>query len=415
MAPAMSLVDGIPSIREKGPAVGMSARRLTVIWTLLLFNGLPWIGIAVIPIPEPLGKLLSMGALAVAGLLALNLNNRLLIRPNVVLALFTLFVAVAFVSSVRGSAGAGAIVRSLRLLGFLGVLWLLTPWWGRRDLVLARCHLRALLVVSATVVVGALIAPSAAFGIGGRLAGVVWPLWPTAVGHLAAVTAGMSFVLWLSRSTRGIAVLPLGLVGVGLMLLSQTRTALLAFLGGLLCAALSLFVSRRRVRRAAAVLFILAPMATIALAPAFVTWFSRGQTTEELRGLTGRVQVWDMLLNAPRSEFVQWFGFGFSDRGFAGLPIDNSWLSIYNDQGIVGVAIIGLAVLYLLVAPAFHRPTTGRALAIFLVVYCVIESYTEVGLGDASPYLLELTVAASLLHAGGITATDDDLPGENAT
>ncbi|MFF3879093.1 O-antigen ligase domain-containing protein, partial [Streptomyces sp. NPDC001978] len=31
--------------------------------------------------------------------------------------------------------------------------------------------------------------------------------------------------------------------------------------------------------------------------------------------------------------------------------------------------------------------------------YCAIASYTEAGLGDASPYLLHLAVAASLLAA----------------
>jgi len=34
---------------------------------------------------------------------------------------------------------------------------------------------------------------------------------------------------------------------------------------------------------------------------------------------------------------------------------------------------------------------------LFLIVYCVIASYTEAGLGDASPYLLNLTIAAVLL------------------
>ena len=37
------------------------------------------------------------------------------------------------------------------------------------------------------------------------------------------------------------------------------------------------------------------------------------------------------------------------------------------------------------------------AVAVFLVVYCTIASFTETGLGDASPYVLDLAVAASLL------------------
>ena len=44
-------------------------------------------------------------------------------------------------------------------------------------------------------------------------------------------------------------------------------------------------------------------------------------------------------------------------------------------------------------------PSLPRACAIFLISYCAVASYTEVGLGDASPYLLHLAVAASLLAA----------------
>lgn len=371
--------------------------RLTAIWILLFLNGLPWISVSVVPVPQPLGRLLAMGALGTAAVLALSLNRRLLVRPNVFLALLMLFAVTALISSVRGTAGIGAMVRCFRLIGFLAVLWLLTPWWGRRDLLLVRCHLRALLALSATVAFGLVIAPSAALGFNGRLAGVIWPIWPTAVAHISAVVAGTGMVLWLSgRMSTGRAQLLAG-GGLSLLLLTQTRTALLALVAGVLCAAVSLFLARRRVRRAISVVLILAPMVGVALTPAFLQWFSRGQTSEELQGLTGRRQVWDMLLTAPRSEFEQWLGSGFSDRGFAGLPIDNAWLAIYNDQGLVGVLIVAAAVLFLLVAPSFRPPSAERALATFLVVYCIVESYTEVGLGDASPYLLSLTVAASLL------------------
>lgn len=389
-------------------------RRISVIWALLFFNGLPWMGIGtVVPIPQRMGQLLTMGALGAAGVLALSLNNHLLIRPNVVLGLFTLLAAVALLTSVRGTAGLGAVFRCFRLTAFLAVLWLLTPWWGRRDLLLARCHLRALLAVSATVIAGLLVAPSTALAINGRLAGVIWPIWPTAVAHFAAVAAGMGILLWLSGSMAGSRALVLGLGGIALVLLSQTRTALLGFVLGTACAAASLFPARQRVRRAMTLVLIVAPVAIVALTPALSAWFTRGQSAEELRGLTGRRQVWDMLLEAPRSEFNQWFGFGFSNRSFAGLAIDNSWLAIYQDQGLIGVAIVAAIVLYLLITPAFRPTGRARALAIFLVVFSAVDSYTEVGLGDASAYLLELTVAASLLVPRaqvGEPVPDDALP-----
>ena len=36
-------------------------------------------------------------------------------------------------------------------------------------------------------------------------------------------------------------------------------------------------------------------------------------------------------------------------------------------------------------------------MALFLIIYCLFASFTETGMGEASPYLLDLTVAASLL------------------
>ena len=55
--------------------------------------------------------------------------------------------------------------------------------------------------------------------------------------------------------------------------------------------------------------------------------------------------------------------------------------------------------LLLLAMVATHVRGPRRAVALFLVVYCVVASITETGLGDASPYLLDLVVAASLLVA----------------
>jgi len=43
---------------------------------------------------------------------------------------------------------------------------------------------------------------------------------------------------------------------------------------------------------------------------------------------------------------------------------------------------------------ALRPPSPARACAVFLVVYCAVASYTEVGLGDASPYLLCLAASA---------------------
>ena len=56
-----------------------------------------------------------------------------------------------------------------------------------------------------------------------------------------------------------------------------------------------------------------------------------------------------------------------------------------------------MILLFLLVAAYFQPRGVQRALALFLVTYCLVASFTEVGFTDVSPYLLDLSVAASLL------------------
>lgn len=380
-------------------------RRVSIIWGFLFLNVLAFRGGSpnlLLPISKTAGTLITGGALAVALLLALSLNRRLDIRPNVVLALATVLGGIALAVSLLGGAGVGAVIRSVRLLGFLAVLWLLTPWWGRRDLLLVRCHLRALIVVCGTVLLGLLIHPSVALSGSGqhRLVGIIWPIPAPQVAEYAAVAAGMAIILWLSGRMHRTTALLLAGTGSVMVLATQTRTALIAFVVAVIFGAATLFVTRARVRRVVAIAVIVIPIAAIVLLPAFSVWFDRHQSNTERSGLTGRKQVWDALLAAPRPEFNRWFGFGLSDKSFGGLSIDSTWLAIYQDEGLIGDAIVAVTLGILLIAPSFQPPGAARAVATFLVVYCVISSYTEVGLGDASPYVLSIVVAASLVASG---------------
>ena len=44
------------------------------------------------------------------------------------------------------------------------------------------------------------------------------------------------------------------------------------------------------------------------------------------------------MLNTPRTGF-QDFGFGLSNAGVNGLPIDSNWLSSYMQEGLFGVIV----------------------------------------------------------------------------
>ena len=134
---------------------------------------------------------------------------------------------------------------------FVGALWLTTPWWGRRDFMIFRFQCRAFVAVIGIVLLGMAISPTKAFANagGGRLAGIVWPIPPTQVAHYAAVLVGMTVVMWLagwSKSRWTGLVIAAGFI---VLILTHSRTALVAMLAGILVGGLSLFLSRKRVRR----------------------------------------------------------------------------------------------------------------------------------------------------------------------
>ena len=67
------------------------------------------------------------------------------------------------------------------------------------------------------------------------------------------------------------------------------------------------------------------------------------------------------------------------------------------------MVVCATILVFLLVMAYFQPRGVQRALALFFVTYCLVASFTEVGFTDVSPYLLEVTLAASLLvpSAGG--------------
>jgi hypothetical protein len=91
------------------------------------------------------------------------------------------------------------------------------------------------------------------------------------------------------------------------------------------------------------------------------------------------------------------FGSGMSNDSFNGLPIDSNWLASYQALGLFGVVVCTAILLFLFVHACFQQRGVQRALALFLVTYCLVASLTEVGFTEASAYLLDLCLAASLL------------------
>ena len=375
-------------------------RRVALTWYLLFLNCLTYFPGGLVPLPSAAGKLLTQGSLFVALFAALTVNRRIILRPNVFLSLVSLLILGALITVLQPQ-HVGTVYRTFRFGTFIVVLWLLTPWWGRRDLLLVRCHLRALSVVLGTVLLGLMVSPGRARAAG-RLSGIVWPIPPPQVAHYAAVAFGLAVVLWLCGQLRGRITLIVTSVAGLILILTHTRTALAAMIAGLLVAGMSLIVAKERVRKLFAAVGAITTIAILTLSGAISSWLARGQG-DQLSKLTGRTEVWSELLNFPRNKFQMIFGFGLSNDSFNGLSIDSNWLASYQSQGLYGVVLCALMLLFLLVTAYFTPRGAQRALALFLVIYCLVASTTEVGFTNASMYLLEITLAASLL-APPITA-----------
>jgi hypothetical protein len=371
-------------------------RRIYITYGLLFFNTLTFFpGMSVVHIPSIVGKGLQQGVLPVALLMALSLNRRVLIRPNVFLSLVSVLLLGTFITVMQPQ-HFGTVFRTVRLAEFVGALWLLTPWWGRRDMLLVRCHLVSLSVALGSVVLGLMISPHRARWEG-RLIGVIWPMQATQVAHYAASMVGLVVVLWFCGYLRGRTTALTSVVAMALLLLSHTRTALFALIAGLLVAGMSLVVAKARVRKLFATAGVVIAVVVMTLSTVITTWLERGQSAQGLENLTGRTKVWGPLLAAPRNKFQEIFGFGLSNVSFNGLPIDSNWLASYEEQGLFGVVLCATILIFLLAAAYFQPRGVQRALALFLVTYCIVASFTEVGFTDVSPYLLDLFVAASLL------------------
>ena len=120
----------------------------------------------------------------------------MLIRPNVFLGLLTLLLVEALIAGIYPVGHIiGTLYRTVRLAEFVAMLWLLSPWSNRRDLLLVKCQLGSLGVVLGSVLLGLLVSPSRALDQG-RLSGEFWPITPVQVADFAAVALGLVVVLW---------------------------------------------------------------------------------------------------------------------------------------------------------------------------------------------------------------------------
>jgi hypothetical protein len=394
---APNTTDGVPAELSTELRERRVERRVGIVWGLLILNALTFYAgfPLVIPIPHRIGEVITQGALPLALLVALTVNRRVIVRPNVFLCLLSLLILDAVLTTLPPSS-IGTIYRTVRFAEFAAALWLISPWWGRRDLLLLRYHMMALWLLVSTSLLGLLVRPGAATA-GGRLTNVFWPIPATEVGHYGAVLAGLMVVLWLGGLAPGRITLFAVVLSTAAIVLSHTRTALAGMVAGILIAGLSLYTAKGRVRKFFAAAAVMVSMVILTAASVVTNWLARGESSKELASLTGRTNFWELVLHLPRNKYQEIFGFGLSNTSINGLPIDSNWLAAYLQQGLLGVVVGATMLIFLFVVAFFQPPGIRRALALFLITYTLVASFTQVGFSNPTTYLLELTLAASLL------------------
>jgi hypothetical protein len=380
-------------------------KRIALVWGALFLNVLAFsTQVLVVPIPGSIGQLVTQGALPVALGLALMANARAIVRPNAFMLILTLASVMAVMVSIHSEFVVGSSYRAGRYFILLVVLWLLTPWWGRRDMLILRCHRLCLALALGSVALGAVLSPGAAF-FEGRLTGVLWPMFPTQVAHYAATMFGTTVLLWMCRVITGRHASVLVVASGAMLVATHTRTALVGLFAALLVGGASLFLGNARARRTAAISTGVGVLTLALFANELWTWALRGQQSSQISDLTGRTNVWRGVFAQDRPLLEKWFGSGLSNMSFNGLPIDSNWVSTYQDQGWFGIVLEAVLFLTLLIVAFGQARGPHKAVGLFLVVYCIFASVTEAGLDGPSPYLLDLAVAASLLLNSGAGRT----------
>jgi hypothetical protein len=395
VATALRPTTAIRSLTPRAARERWRTRRASAAWMLLYLNVVTWYGGSIIKVPNDLGKAVVQAALPAALLVAITANRKLTLRSNFYMCLVSLLALETTIAALD-PASFGTVYRTVRLLGFVVALWLLTPWWGRNDMILVRAHLIFLAILLGVTLAGFAVDPGQAFQQS-RLSGVIWPIPPPQVAHYAAVAMGLVVVLWFGGRLRGRPTAIMATATGIILIMTHTRTALSGMVAGLIVAGLSLITARARVRRFFAAVMTIGGLAVITASSFLAAWLSRGEGAGGISTLSGRTKVWGPLLSEPRSKFEILFGFGLSNSSFRGQSIDSTWLSTYLEQGLIACVICGAMLLFLLAVAYFQPPSPQRAVALFLVTYCLVASFTEDGFSDATSYLLDLTLAASCL------------------
>jgi hypothetical protein len=391
-----------------------------VLWCLFVLGVQPWSSRVAAPqgttgSTNSMAKGLLLGAIFLIALAATQPGFRT--RVNPASWFYVMYVLFAVATAFLLAEPMGPLTRLARFL--LGLILMFLLW---RPLVqvperLVRAHLWAHLLLGATVVLSLAYAPSQAwrplrsFGTGYRLQGVIIPMLPPRVGEVGAVLLGLALIGLVCRKLSTLPAVGLIVLGGVLIAASRTRTSAAAVAGGLV---LALIITRKTWMGRIACLVVpgLLGLAFLTIG-SLHTWLLRGQETQQITSLSGRTTSWQAVVDEKVSIQTAIIGHGLGNkrvllrRGEGDIDvmaIDNSWLGLYWETGLLAVAIVAIALILAWVA-VLRAPTPYiKACGALLLGYVTAASLNESGLSDLSSMTVHLLVAAAICDADRIRA-----------
>lgn len=336
--------------------------------------------------------------------------------PEVVkgpIALFTLYVAFAAVSSLYSSYPPLTLWKSFELVVDMSVIALLFVDTGPAERITRLLDLMWLLLVMLIAVmgIGAIVAPGWATTVSEgvikrQLGGVL--MSANGVGEIGAIIGIVSFSrLSLADDRRDrLLYLLVFIFAVLVMVLSQSRTPVVAFA----VAFIVLLVIMKRWSTAAryfycgALAALLAFIYRDAVLGYFNEFFMRGQSREVFGSLTGRIPMWHEAKRLIAHNLFFGYGFGTGSRitfmtsymrDFT--AVHNAWIEIALNLGIAGFASFTIAFVRLwyelLAALIRYRVVIAQARlfrylieAIAVLAVLSVETVTSSGIGAWQSY-----------------------------
>lgn len=421
-----SVAVGQPILLSDERRAHRSAFIVGAAWLLIVLTVQPWVPSDRTPVGvsaegSEFGKGLLTSVVFLWAVAMAAPRFRTIIPPTY--GLYLAYVVIAASAAAHG-ANETALLRAGRMAMVVAVPALLWPWLTGDSERFLRIHRLAHIVLAASVLGGLLLGGAAAwefgitFGEGGRLQGLVPPLTAVRVGEVGAILGGLSLIGVAFRRIRPLPGLGIALLGLGLIALSHTRTAAGALVAGLIAASISV-ASSRQGRRALTLLFLLLLLAGTVFTGPIRSWVLREQSPEQFATFTGRRASWESVgqKELTRREILLGHGLGsktitlesgtLSQRWLElerVRPIDNGWLSVFWESGVVGVVLVFLALAAAFVF-AWRAPTPYvRAGCVYLLAMVALASFLETGLSDTSSLTLHVLVASGAAYGDRMAA-----------